>query len=85
MRTWFSNGLLPFQILPVTITKKIVMSSRPNVKDTPQILLKDFISLNKLSIKRFKSILHKEKLKILKEYYMISTLHREISVKLIAK
>lgn len=84
-RLGFPKGFLPFQFIPLAWTKKIVLSSNPKIRETPEIIFQQFISLNKLNIKKFKLLAQAENLKTKKEFYFISLPNREIKINFISQ
>jgi ubiquinone/menaquinone biosynthesis C-methylase UbiE len=81
----FPRGFLPFQWLPLSWTKKIVLNSKLIIKDKPASLFRQFQLLNKLSVNKFKKIIEAQKLKKLREFYFISLPHREVKINFISK
>ena len=81
----FPLGFLPYQLMPLSWTKRIVLNSTLKTKDTPEYIFKQFSLLNKLSIGKFKNMILLENLKPLKEYYFISLPNREIKISIISK
>jgi len=80
----FPKGFLPFQFMPTSWTKKIVLNSISRVKDTPEFIFNQFITLNKLSVGKFENIIKKENLNLKKEFYFISLPNQEIKINFIS-
>jgi len=80
----FPRGFLPFQFLPLSWTKKIVLGSNPGIQSSPESIFQQFTLLNKLSLNKFKKIVRKENLETKKEFYFISLPHREIKINFIS-
>ncbi|MCL5432849.1 MAG: class I SAM-dependent methyltransferase [Patescibacteria group bacterium] len=76
----FPFALLPFQIIPFFITKKIVLKSKFSIPNLGRHLLEQFKHLNKTSIHKFKKIIREVKLKTIKEKYLIILPEREINI-----
>ena len=80
----FPLGLLPFQFIPINLTEKIVVNAKFDIKNLGNYLFKQFKSLNKITIKKFKLISKKVGLKLIKEEYLLVLPNKEININFIA-
>jgi len=74
----FPKGFIPFQFIPIKLTKSIVINSKLKTKDTPEFMFWQFANLNKVSIKQFNSMLKEHNLKKIDERFCISLPNTEI-------
>lgn len=81
----FPKGFLPFQLLPLFITKHIVLNSTLSIKNLPQHLFNQFKNLNKIGVRQFKKIIHAAKLLPLDERYCIVLPQKEIEINFASK
>ncbi|GEM_PF-2820193 len=81
----FPKGFLPFQLLPLSITKYIVLNSTLPIKNLPQHLFNQFKDLNKIGVRQFKKIIQAMKLLTLDERYCIVLPQKEIEINFISK
>lgn len=76
----FPKGFLPFQIIPKKISRKIILNTKLNTKDTPEFLYWQFSNLNKLSICEFRIIINKLNARKVREDFFISLPHGEAKI-----
>lgn len=86
----FPKGFLPFQFMPLSWTRKIVLNSKLGTKDVldknpSKTAFEQFKLLNKLSMGGFKKIISIENLTLLREFYFISLPNQEIKINFISK
>lgn len=80
----FPLGFLPFQLMPISLTKQIVLNSKFDIKNLGAHLFQQFKSLNKFTIKKFKLISRELGFKLIKEEYLIVLPNREINISFVA-
>ena len=80
----FPWGFLPFQFIPLNITKKIVLNSKFKIKNLENHLFEQFKTLNRITIKTYKTIVEKLGIKLVKEAYLVVLPNCDININFVA-